>query len=150
MTAIFSVLSHYMVTMGTISFDFILIGSSGANFGLMGAQAAFMIIFWHKMKPDLRRNRTIWIIICTLLLQIFGMVSAESNVAFASHIGGFISGFLLFWGATKLPKMGNIDELNRGICGISSVFIRAIFLSVFALIFVGMLIIQFLLLMTLK
>lgn len=73
------------------------VGVVGASAGVSGLVAAFAMIHWHErftlffyFFPIVMRGRTLfW---ASLILTMIGLFSPRSQVAYAAHLGGFLTG----------------------------------------------------------
>merc|ERR1719421_2739269 len=136
MTALFATLSHYSIKLGSPGIHTILLGASGADFGILGACLGYILTFWSVLKADVRRRRALTIIGLTFAFELFTwlvlphiMQLPESNVANMAHLGGFVSGFLLVISATWFPKLGKKNEELRSFFGMSHVVTRVVCLA---------------------
>ena len=84
----------------------ISVGASGALFGLLGGELAWILINWFVMVP-VARNQALTVLVITILTNlILGFISPL--VDYAAHLGGFFGG--LFFGGSILPKHFEAEE----------------------------------------
>lgn len=92
--------------------DMLLIGASGAVFGLYGACAAALLRL--TLLPPLRRRKRLQLMGCALLFQVIAD-QLIPHIASAAHIGGFFAGFagglILPWSQhTPLGQVLRLDD----------------------------------------
>ena len=68
-----------------------LAGASGAIWGLLASQVAWLLLFRRKLPPDVSRD---WVRKLGLLLVLNAGVSTLPGVSWEAHLGGGVAGFL--------------------------------------------------------
>eukprot|EP00472_Partenskyella_glossopodia_P012978 CAMPEP_0197521712 /NCGR_PEP_ID=MMETSP1318-20131121/6959_1 /TAXON_ID=552666 /ORGANISM="Partenskyella glossopodia, Strain RCC365" /LENGTH=296 /DNA_ID=CAMNT_0043073817 /DNA_START=80 /DNA_END=967 /DNA_ORIENTATION=+ len=81
----------------------ISVGASGALFGLIGADLAYLIMNWRAL-PNSEKYQELCIVLCILLINfLFGMTGGgDGNIDNSAHFGGLVFGFLIGFALTNL------------------------------------------------
>jgi len=93
-----------------LSYESVSVGASGALFGLVGADLAYVIYNWKEI-PHVQQEAC-FIAMITVLTFLFGIDSQVDNFA---HLGGLISGLCMgMWlPITLVKRPGNIENYWR-------------------------------------
>jgi membrane associated rhomboid family serine protease len=123
-----SMISGSLVSVALPTPTGVVVGASGALFGMIGAMAALALREWQDPPPLLRRAR--WVLPVVLVGDAALALLIPGRVGWSAHLGGFAGGMvaaaLFFRGAGPIP-LGRASSATRlAAAGVAALFVWGI------------------------